>query len=439
LRSNVAYDPTAKNGLRWIGPQKKGPKRNELAKTFWVGSYSYQAPQVVLVLNGILPERDDQIAARIDPFGSWADISNLCWGDRGESMQASREARRIRIVRAEIGEDIPNLGDRHRLGQLCNKKHLWNGFRLTLQVRQGRTWKCEKCISEYNQSEKGKKSRIERGKRNYYRHLEKKREAARARMAAKREDTAEHERIKERNRQNAVARRTRLGRDTRAKGLEGMMLPPGRTLSIPEARAARELVASGVPLDWKEIEPLLAPQLELHQLWDVAIRRAGRFPSVADLVEAERRRYLREHPEIRREADRIKRKEYHRRRYLADPNYRLYNRQKSKRRKAQMRDSVAIQLTGQQVRARFAQFDHCCAYCGAGGELHIEHVVPIAKGGTHAMGNIVPACKRCNYSKTAHEVESWYKSQPFFSELRWRKICRVLGWNRSAVGQLALL
>jgi len=42
-------------------------------------------------------------------------------------------------------------------------------------------------------------------------------------------------------------------------------------------------------------------------------------------------------------------------------------------------------------------------------------------------------------SKFDHEVESWYRSQPFFSELRWRKICRVLNWDRSAVGQLALL
>ena len=71
--------------------------------------------------------------------------------------------------------------------------------------------------------------------------------------------------------------------------------------------------------------------------------------------------------------------------------------------------------------------------------MQIEHVVPIAKGGTHALGNIVPACQRCNYSKHTNEVESWYRAQPFFSELRWRKICRVLNWSRGAVGQLALL
>lgn len=122
-----------------------------------------------------------------------------------------------------------------------------------------------------------------------------------------------------------------------------------------------------------------------------------------------------------------------------DPDYVLYHRQKSKRRKAMMRDSVAIQITGKQIRARFAQFDHRCAYCGADGDLHIEHVVPISKGGGHAIGNIVPACKDCNFSKRDHDAERWYRRQPFYSDLRWRKICRVLGWSRSSVGQMALL
>ena len=125
--------------------------------------------------------------------------------------------------------------------------------------------------------------------------------------------------------------------------------------------------------------------------------------------------------------------------YQTRPELRLYNRQKARRRKAQMRESVAIQITGKQIRQRFAEFDHHCAYCGAAGDLHIEHVVPISKGGPHAIGNIIPACKDCNFSKRDHEAESWYRRQPFFTEARWRKICRTLGWGNSSIGQLALL
>jgi 5-methylcytosine-specific restriction endonuclease McrA len=185
----------------------------------------------------------------------------------------------------------------------------------------------------------------------------------------------------------------------------------------------------------------LEPDAIRESLWlrDSLLQKAGKLPTVARLVMNEQRRHWRENPEAKREHDPIGDRASWWLKYQTSPELRLYTRQKSKRRKAQMRDSVAIQVSGKEVRARFAEFDHRCAYCGAGGDLHIEHVVPISRGGGHALGNIVPACESCNYSKRDHDPETWYRKQPFFSELRWRKICRVLGWGKSSVGQLALL
>lgn len=43
-----------------------------------------------------------------------------------------------------------------------------------------------------------------------------------------------------------------------------------------------------------------------------------------------------------------------------------------------------------------------CHYCGqkfGASELTMDHVVPVARGGTSSPGNIVPACKACNSSK----------------------------------------
>jgi two-component system phosphate regulon sensor histidine kinase PhoR len=43
-----------------------------------------------------------------------------------------------------------------------------------------------------------------------------------------------------------------------------------------------------------------------------------------------------------------------------------------------------------------------CYYCGAPtppGELTMDHIVPIARGGKSTKGNIVPACKECNNKK----------------------------------------
>ena len=43
-----------------------------------------------------------------------------------------------------------------------------------------------------------------------------------------------------------------------------------------------------------------------------------------------------------------------------------------------------------------------CHYCGQKfppSALTMDHVVPIARGGTSTPGNIVPACKECNRDK----------------------------------------
>ena len=40
-----------------------------------------------------------------------------------------------------------------------------------------------------------------------------------------------------------------------------------------------------------------------------------------------------------------------------------------------------------------------CAYCGASGLLHADHRIPVSRGGTNTIENIVPACARCNLRK----------------------------------------
>ncbi len=43
-----------------------------------------------------------------------------------------------------------------------------------------------------------------------------------------------------------------------------------------------------------------------------------------------------------------------------------------------------------------------CHYCGrqvGAAALTLDHVVPVARGGTSSKGNVVPACKACNSEK----------------------------------------
>lgn len=49
-----------------------------------------------------------------------------------------------------------------------------------------------------------------------------------------------------------------------------------------------------------------------------------------------------------------------------------------------------------------------CFYCGGKAE-HLDHVVPIARGGRHSIGNLLPACRQCNQSKGAKFITEWRK------------------------------
>lgn len=51
----------------------------------------------------------------------------------------------------------------------------------------------------------------------------------------------------------------------------------------------------------------------------------------------------------------------------------------------------------------------CCYYCGNlfEGDQTIDHVIPIALGGTNELDNLVPCCMTCNRSKGMKTVEEF--------------------------------
>ena len=50
-----------------------------------------------------------------------------------------------------------------------------------------------------------------------------------------------------------------------------------------------------------------------------------------------------------------------------------------------------------------------CFYCGSIERQTIDHVVPIARGGTDSIGNLVTACKACNSQKRDMTIMEWRK------------------------------
>jgi 5-methylcytosine-specific restriction endonuclease McrA len=56
-------------------------------------------------------------------------------------------------------------------------------------------------------------------------------------------------------------------------------------------------------------------------------------------------------------------------------------------------------FTVEEWLALVTDYEHACAYCGAIGPLEQDHRVPLGRGGTNWIANILPACRVCNARK----------------------------------------
>lgn len=75
------------------------------------------------------------------------------------------------------------------------------------------------------------------------------------------------------------------------------------------------------------------------------------------------------------------------------------------KRRALKRGNGTLKVTAKDLKRMLAK---PCAYCGSPAE-HIDHVVPLSRGGGHSIGNLVGACAPCNLSKGAKFITEWKK------------------------------
>lgn len=99
--------------------------------------------------------------------------------------------------------------------------------------------------------------------------------------------------------------------------------------------------------------------------------------------------------------------------FQTNPNgARLARLEWSQRRRAVKAGSVdSVGVTRRDWERLVRRYDGCCAYCGKRAPLQRDHVVPIARGGRHAIGNLLPACAKCNANKKAKFLMAWKLQQ----------------------------
>lgn len=88
--------------------------------------------------------------------------------------------------------------------------------------------------------------------------------------------------------------------------------------------------------------------------------------------------------------------------------------------------------TVEQWNESLKYFNNKCAYSGKPMEqVSVEHIIPITKGGTSYIWNIVPCEAILNYSKQDKDLLEWYKEQEFYSEERLNKIYEYIEYMKN--------
>lgn len=85
---------------------------------------------------------------------------------------------------------------------------------------------------------------------------------------------------------------------------------------------------------------------------------------------------------------------------------RLLSRNGRANRRARLRGVTFEHIAATAWEAKVAEYGGRCAYCGEPA-MERDHFVPLARGGTHTLDNLVPACGPCNRGKHAKLPEEW--------------------------------
>jgi hypothetical protein len=78
------------------------------------------------------------------------------------------------------------------------------------------------------------------------------------------------------------------------------------------------------------------------------------------------------------------------------------------KRRALERTATTTAFTDSQRNAHVIKLGRRCIYCG-GPFQHLDHFVPLSRGGAHGLSNLVPSCQLCNLRKHDKLPTEWLR------------------------------
>lgn len=84
---------------------------------------------------------------------------------------------------------------------------------------------------------------------------------------------------------------------------------------------------------------------------------------------------------------------------------------KARERKKRIRDSKDGTITKEALNNMYESQCHTCGYCNCDLDQfgkHLDHILPLSRGGRHTLSNVHWICPRCNLSKNDKTEEEWF-------------------------------